>query len=66
MSKQVKVIARDRGVRRGDISADTDTLGIVTITIGTGDDHQHLELTNEQALTLADVLAGLTNWHGED
>lgn len=60
MSKHM--IAHDRGVRHGDISASADPSGTVTVTVGTGDDHDHLELTEEQALRLSDVLAAMIDW----
>lgn len=58
-------IKPDRTFRDGDITVDVDTTGYVNIIVG-GDDHQHLELSSEQALRLADALAGVTSWGDAD
>ena len=52
---------RDGRRQRGAIAAAYGA----NIIVG-GDDHQHLELSSEQALRLADALAGVTSWGDAD
>jgi len=56
------VVSKDKTVRFGDVTADVSKDGVVTITVGDGDDHQHLETDSEHALRLSDVLANITEW----
>lgn len=59
-----RTIRDDQTIRHADITVDV-TQNVVTVTAGRGDDHQHIELTPDQALRLADALAGVTRWDDE-
>jgi hypothetical protein len=55
-------VTPDKTVRHGDVSADVSKDGVVTITVGDGDDHEHLEMDSEHAMRLANVLSEITEW----
>jgi hypothetical protein len=64
MSRQ-KII-RDASHREGDVTATTTADGVVTVTVGDGDDRQHLELSEDQALRVEGVISAVTRWNEDD
>jgi hypothetical protein len=56
-----RTLKNDRTIRHGDITVDV-TDGTVTITAGRTEDHEHLELTADQAIRLYDGLSDVMSW----